>query len=612
MSQSKLRFSIEESVWLKKGQEVAEVLSMSLNPEISISEEAGQVYIKGALVLNGKYCAEKQDDNERSKFDENPLSEGVSYRSLTQLNTAEDGVTELVHRFPVDITIPSYRVEDSNQVKVEVESFEYELPNSTCFELSASICIYGIKDEKQQRQESHSYEEPIETVRSAATEEPFDQKEEKSEIFTPFQFEARQSGGVPSQPLQNEFQNSFREEAAEVRPEKKTSYEFKPYFEASDDRTMEATFDSLKSIAFSNDDMRNPSIEQKDEAAQTEEQYLAEAEEPQEQSDYDEEPAQEQEYVEYESYEQPYAQQDYQTQDSNNDQQNTYQDQPSYQQQDRPYLDQSYQQQDRPYLDQSYQQQDRPYPDQSYQQQDRPYPDQSYQQQDIPYPDQSYQQQDRPYPDQSYQQQDRPYPDQSYQQQDRPYPDQSYQQQDRPYPDQSYQQQDRPYPDHSYQQQDRPYPDHSYQQQAYPPQGNSYPEYQSQYGDRPYEAEEYGEQTYQDEQEYDDQNYQYAEEHESYSKEAESEAESYEVQESPQGGREEEPRDENALYLTKMLSGKEERFSKMRMYILQRGDSLEHICERYDISLNTLMRMNQLQQGEVSEGQIIYIPVSSR
>jgi stage VI sporulation protein D len=124
MSQSKLRFSIEESVWLKKGQEVAEVLSMSLNPEISITEEAGQVYIKGALILNGKYCAEKQND-EGANLNENPLTEGVSYRSLTQLNVTEDGVTELVHRFPVDITIPSYRVEDSSQVKVEVESFEY-------------------------------------------------------------------------------------------------------------------------------------------------------------------------------------------------------------------------------------------------------------------------------------------------------------------------------------------------------------------------------------------------------------------------------------------------------------------------------------------------------
>lgn len=487
MSQSKLRFSIEESVWLKKGQEVAEVLSMSLNPEINISEEAGQVYIKGALILSGKYRAENQVDNDGSNLEGNPLSEGVSYRSLTQLNVAEDGVTELVHRFPVDITIPSYRVEDSNQVKVEVESFEYELPNSTCFELSASICIYGIKDEKQ-RQESQAFELPKETVRTAV-EERSDQNEEKSEIFTPFQFEARQSGGVPSQSEQNEFQASFREEASEVRSEKKTAFEFKPHFEVIDDTTMDATFDSLKSIAFSNEDMRNSNNEEETEEPETEEHYLPEYEDAQEELKFNESHSEEQEYA---SYDQPYAEQSYQAQDAYNYQQNPYQNQQSYQQPERPY---------------------------------------------------------------------------------------EY---------------------------------NPYQQQSYSAQENNYQDYQVQnYGDRPYEAGEYGEQTYHDEQEYHDQSYQHTEEQDQ-SYEYEAEASSYEEQEVQQAERDDEPKDENALYLTKMLSGKEDRFSKMRMYILQRGDSLEHICERYDISLNTLMRMNQLQQGEVSEGQIIYIPVSSR
>jgi stage VI sporulation protein D len=546
MSQSKLRFSIEESVWLKKGQEVAEVLSMSLNPEISISEVAGQVYIKGALILNGKYHAEKQDENEGQRLEENPLSEGVSYRSLTQLNVAEDGVTELVHRFPVDITIPSYRVEDSSQVKVEVESFEYELPNSTCFELSASICIYGIKDEKQ-RQESQAFELPKETVRSAI-EEHSDQNEEKSEIFTPFQFEARQSGGVPTQPQQNEFHGSFREEAAEVHSEKKTSYEFKPHFEEMDDKTMEATFDSLKSIAFSDEDMRNSDNELEAYEAETEE-HVPEYEDVQEEPIYNESHIEEQEYA---SDEQPYAQPKYQAHDSYNYQQNPYQNQQS----------------------------------QSYQEPEKPYEHNPYQQQS-----QSYQEPERPYEHNPYQQQS-----QSYQEPERPYEHNPYQQQSQ-----------------SYQQPKRPYEHNPYQQQSYSPQDNNYQAYQSQnYGDRPYQAEEYGEQAYHDEQEYEDQSYQYAEEEQDQSYEYASEGNNHEEQESPQSEREEEPKDENALYLTKMLSGKEERFSKMRMYILQRGDSLEHICERYDISLNTLMRMNQLQQGEVSEGQIIYIPVSSR
>lgn len=198
----------------------------------------------------------------------------------------------------------------------------------------------------------------------------------------------------------------------------------------------------------------------------------------------------------------------------------------------------------------------------------------------------------------------------------------SYQAQQTPdYEAQTYQDQPNSYQSQSpYQDTNRPYSYNPYQQQqAYQQQANHYANYQYQqnHSERPsYSNEyEYGEQSYEAEQEYEDSSYQQsAEEHDaSYEYEdnsyAETEPESQPVAEQVER---DEPRDENALYLTKMLSAKEDRFSKMRMYILQRGDSLEHICERYDISLNTLMRMNRLQQGEVSEGQIIYIPVSSR
>ncbi|MBN3556322.1 LysM peptidoglycan-binding domain-containing protein [Fictibacillus nanhaiensis] len=531
MSQSKLRFSIEESVWLKKGQEVAEVLSMSLNPEIRITEEAGQVYIKGALILNGRYRCEKQEQNE-GVTDQSSFSESMSYRSLTQLNVAEDGMIDLVHRFPVDITIPSYRVDDSNEVKVEVESFEYELPNSTCFELSASICIYGIKDEKQ-RQEIQSYDLPQEAVRTSAVEERSSHKEEKQDIFTPFQFEARQSGGVPSQSTHlNEFAARFDEKEADVRSEKTTPFEFKPHFEAQDDRTMEATFDSLKAIAFSMDDTRNNEPSALDETADSDEepsQFYGEVEEMEE-------------TIDTEAYD--YVEGDYESYDA------SYQEETDDSQSNSPQYGQTYQDTNRPYTYNPYQQHE------AYQQQT------SYQNQG------GYQQDDE------YQQQE------AYQQQD------AYQQQE------AYQQED------AYQQPSNQYGNYQYQQDA---------------AQRP--SYEYGEQSYEDEQEYENVSYNEAEEdqettYESYDtsyEEYETEAESIEMKKER-----EEPRDENALYLTKMLSAKEDRFSKMKMYILQRGDSLERICERYDISLNTLMRMNQLQQGEVSEGQIIYIPVSSR
>jgi stage VI sporulation protein D len=467
MSQSKLRFSIEESVWLKKGQEVAEVLSMSLVPEISVTEEAGQVYIKGALILNGKYCTEQSEDKQE-QVEENPLLEGTSYRSLTQLNVTEDGVTELVHRFPVDITIPSYRVEDSRQVKVEVESFEYELPNSTCFELSASICICGIKDETQ-RLGNIEAEEKEEIVRSAQSEE------ETTEIFTPFQFEARQSN-VDSSP-QNEWQNHSEE--AVVRSDQKTHYEFKPHYEVVDDKAMEATFDSLKSIAYSGEPVSNETGNGKMDDVEGDEslEYQASLEQAKEQGS-----------VQYQA--------------------------PS--------------------------------------------------EEVISPPGQSYEQLNN-----------------------------------------------HQFSHHGYQHGAYQHPN-PFAQQA-PPFGvhNQYQQEARHYSE--FNREGYGEISYHSRPDEEDFTYNPAE------VEAEAAYDSRDEQidevvdaELENNEQTEEQRDENALYLTKMLSAKEENFSKVKMYILQRGDSLEHICERYDITLNSLMRMNRIQQEEVTEGQIIYIPVSSR
>lgn len=71
-------------------------------------------------------------------------------------------------------------------------------------------------------------------------------------------------------------------------------------------------------------------------------------------------------------------------------------------------------------------------------------------------------------------------------------------------------------------------------------------------------------------------------------------------------------KDENALYLTKMLSDEEENFSKMRMCIVQSGDSLEGISSRYNITVSSILRRNQMESGELTEGQVLYIPVSTK
>ncbi|MCT8137503.1 LysM peptidoglycan-binding domain-containing protein [Anaerobacillus sp. CMMVII] len=70
-------------------------------------------------------------------------------------------------------------------------------------------------------------------------------------------------------------------------------------------------------------------------------------------------------------------------------------------------------------------------------------------------------------------------------------------------------------------------------------------------------------------------------------------------------------REENALYLTKMLTkGEEEQFKKLKLCIIRENETLETIASRYEINQSTLIRVNRLNDANVSEGQILYIPVT--
>ncbi|WP_017726705.1 stage VI sporulation protein D [Halalkalibacterium ligniniphilum] len=139
---SKLTFSIEESVWLNKGQEIKEILSMSLEPDISIEEKGTHVFIKGGLRLVGEYLPVKHGE----AFDANApfLQEQVSFRSVEEMSIGDDGTGEIKHVFPIDVTIPLSRIQNLEDVFVEVESFDYDLPEKSCIQLTADVAISGM------------------------------------------------------------------------------------------------------------------------------------------------------------------------------------------------------------------------------------------------------------------------------------------------------------------------------------------------------------------------------------------------------------------------------------------------------------------------------------
>ncbi|MGN7295648.1 stage VI sporulation protein D [Ferdinandcohnia sp. SAFN-114] len=133
-----LRFSVEESVWFQKGQEVSELISISLDPDIVIQEHDQYVSIRGALQLTGEYRIDENHSEEEER-------DFTSVRLVNEVITREDGVSELNHRFPVDITIPQDRVQSLDDVYVSIETFDYEIPKRGCLQIIADLAISGIQ-----------------------------------------------------------------------------------------------------------------------------------------------------------------------------------------------------------------------------------------------------------------------------------------------------------------------------------------------------------------------------------------------------------------------------------------------------------------------------------
>jgi stage VI sporulation protein D len=178
-NQSCLRFSLEESVWFQRGQEVAELVSISLDPNITIQENDQYVSIRGSLELTGEYtCTEQQEENP----DHIP-----ALRYVHSVMEREAGVYEFLHRFPVDITIPKNRIESVDDIDISVDSFDYVFPERDRLKLNADLAITGLYGEQQHdtdEEEAVSEAEELEiTYREEENQYAEDSRDQEEEKF---------------------------------------------------------------------------------------------------------------------------------------------------------------------------------------------------------------------------------------------------------------------------------------------------------------------------------------------------------------------------------------------------------------------------------------------
>ncbi|MGV3487942.1 MAG: stage VI sporulation protein D [Tuberibacillus sp.] len=202
-----LQFSINESVWLRDGEIAEEILSMALEPDIIIEENPNYVSIKGALRLSGEY---KPGEGER---EDSTLEDygRPSYRTLDEVTETDVGTVLMEHRFPVDITIPTGRIADIEDVYVTVETFDYHLPEKGCIQLEAEITISGLVDDARKDDETSAHEivdvsyDPTEVTAFESYREP-----ESSEETEPLQIEMKER--PEDDTTENMFKNFFEDD----------------------------------------------------------------------------------------------------------------------------------------------------------------------------------------------------------------------------------------------------------------------------------------------------------------------------------------------------------------------------------------------------------------
>ncbi|MFD0768194.1 stage VI sporulation protein D [Bacillus sp. CGMCC 1.60114] len=210
--QTSLRFSLKESVWFQKGQEVNELLSISLDPDVVIEEREYEIVVYGQLDLTGEYIAKEE-------IDAFSLRELSPARTVDYVETREDGINELVHSFPLEVSIPRGRVKQVEDLYVDIEEFDYVLLENGCLQLLADISIHGLCNEEREEEEVGEEEEGEEEIREEdeeADEEEIETDEWEDYAFEPFQLEARQE---PELELEEEQEVEEKEEKQEKQEE---------------------------------------------------------------------------------------------------------------------------------------------------------------------------------------------------------------------------------------------------------------------------------------------------------------------------------------------------------------------------------------------------------
>lgn len=169
-------FQLEEVLSFERGQEVGGMISVFLDPDISVQSLREDISIRGMIELQGEY--------ERLPVQFENTERVLSADTFEHRNYV-DKVVDIgeeraifSHQFPVEISVPHYRITKVEDVSMEIEHFDYELMAPDEMKIQSSILIHGINNEEYEaaRVTSDEEREPLFTV---VDQDPFVKDDEE-------------------------------------------------------------------------------------------------------------------------------------------------------------------------------------------------------------------------------------------------------------------------------------------------------------------------------------------------------------------------------------------------------------------------------------------------
>ncbi|QII50090.1 LysM peptidoglycan-binding domain-containing protein [Bacillus paralicheniformis] len=227
---NRLQFSVEESICFQKGQEVSELLSISLDPDITVQEVNDYVSIRGSLELTGEY-----NIDQTREYAQLPATS----RFVEDVKLKGDGSAELTHCFPVDITIPKDKVNHLNDVFVFIDAFDYQLTDARMLTIQADLAIEGLLNVSGEAGEEEprtmpAAVQPEEELEPAFRPPSDDEEQGKEEEFL-IQLDRSYEVQDEEQPYEEAEENDTDEEAVPIYQSflGDDTEEAKPFFTAS-------------------------------------------------------------------------------------------------------------------------------------------------------------------------------------------------------------------------------------------------------------------------------------------------------------------------------------------------------------------------------------------